>query len=127
MGVYRVQYSAEHLDSLIPAVSNMSLPARDRLGLQNDIFALVNTHLLSYVYTYYILYSVVLCVSMLLYNLLIYCILCQVMPLYDLLIYCILCQVMLLYDLLIYCILCQVMLLYDLLIYCILCRGYATV
>ena len=41
IGVYRTQYSSDMLDSLIPAVSNMSLPARDRLGLQNDLFALV--------------------------------------------------------------------------------------
>ncbi|XP_067931273.1 puromycin-sensitive aminopeptidase-like [Watersipora subatra] len=47
IGVYRVQYSSAMLDSLIPAVSNMSLPARDRLGLQNDLFALARAGLSS--------------------------------------------------------------------------------
>ncbi|XP_067928547.1 puromycin-sensitive aminopeptidase-like [Watersipora subatra] len=47
IGVYRVHYSSTMLDSLIPAVSNMSLPARDRLGLQNDLFALAKAGLSS--------------------------------------------------------------------------------
>jgi len=47
IGVYRTQYSSEMLDSLIPAVSDMSLPARDRLGLQNDLFALARAGLSS--------------------------------------------------------------------------------
>lgn len=42
IGVYRVRYSSDMLDRLIPAIENMSLPARDRLGLQNDLFALVS-------------------------------------------------------------------------------------
>jgi len=41
IGLYRVQYSAEMLDLLLPAVQNKTLPPLDRLGLQNDVFAMV--------------------------------------------------------------------------------------
>ena len=41
VGVYRVQYTPEMLQSLIPAVNDKTLPPRDRLGLENDLFALV--------------------------------------------------------------------------------------
>lgn len=41
VGVYRVQYSAEMLEQLIPAIRDKSLPPKDRLGLQNDLYALV--------------------------------------------------------------------------------------
>ncbi|XP_070570403.1 puromycin-sensitive aminopeptidase-like [Ptychodera flava] len=40
VGFYRTQYSAEMLDLLKPAIKDRSLPARDRLGLINDQFAL---------------------------------------------------------------------------------------
>ncbi|XP_070570374.1 puromycin-sensitive aminopeptidase-like [Ptychodera flava] len=40
VGFYRTQYSAEMLDLLMPAIKDRSLPARDRLGLINDQFAL---------------------------------------------------------------------------------------
>ncbi|CAL1545832.1 unnamed protein product [Lymnaea stagnalis] len=40
VGVYRVMYPTEMLDALIPAVKNLSLPPKDRLGLQSDLFAL---------------------------------------------------------------------------------------
>ena len=40
-GFYRVKYSSELLDKLLPAVRKMELPATDRLSLQNDLFALV--------------------------------------------------------------------------------------
>ncbi|PVD38990.1 hypothetical protein C0Q70_01615 [Pomacea canaliculata] len=40
VGVYRVQYSAEMLEQLIPAIRDKSLPPKDRLGLQNDLYAL---------------------------------------------------------------------------------------
>ncbi|KAJ8317302.1 hypothetical protein KUTeg_005206 [Tegillarca granosa] len=40
VGVYRVQYTSEMLDKLIPAIKDSSLPPRDRLGLQSDLFAL---------------------------------------------------------------------------------------
>ncbi|XP_046581725.1 puromycin-sensitive aminopeptidase-like isoform X2 [Haliotis rubra] len=40
VGVYRVQYPTEMLAALIPAVKDRSLPPRDRLGLQSDLFAL---------------------------------------------------------------------------------------
>lgn len=40
MGVYRVHYSSDLLDLLIPAIKNKSLPPKDRLGLQNDLYAL---------------------------------------------------------------------------------------
>ena len=36
-----MQYTPEILQSLIPAVQDGSLPPRDRLGLENDLFALV--------------------------------------------------------------------------------------
>ena len=42
VGVYRVQYSQEMLDKLVPAIKNHSLPALDRLGLLSDLFALVS-------------------------------------------------------------------------------------
>ena len=41
MGFYRTQYTSEMLDALLPAIRDGSLPPRDRLGLQNDLFALV--------------------------------------------------------------------------------------
>lgn len=41
VGVYRVQYSADVLAQLLPAIENRSMPPLDRLGLQNDMFALV--------------------------------------------------------------------------------------
>ena len=36
-----MQYTPEMLDLLIPAVEKKTLPPRDRLGLENDLFALV--------------------------------------------------------------------------------------
>lgn len=42
VGVYRVQYPPEMLQSLIPAVQDKTMPPRDRLGLENDLFALVS-------------------------------------------------------------------------------------
>ena len=41
VGFYRVQYSPEMLNSLLPAIKDKTLPALDRLGLQNDLFAMV--------------------------------------------------------------------------------------
>ncbi|CAG2104297.1 unnamed protein product [Medioppia subpectinata] len=43
VGVYRVHYSQELLNLLLPAVANKTLPPLDRLGLQNDLFALVKS------------------------------------------------------------------------------------
>ncbi|KAK3914792.1 Puromycin-sensitive aminopeptidase [Frankliniella fusca] len=40
-GFYRVQYSSEMLENLMPAISNLSLPPIDRLGILDDLFALV--------------------------------------------------------------------------------------
>ena len=42
VGVYRVRYSSDMLNSLIPGIKDKSLPPRDRLNLQNDLFALVS-------------------------------------------------------------------------------------
>ena len=42
VGVVRVQYSADMLKLLIPAIKDRSLPPKDRLGLQNDLYALVS-------------------------------------------------------------------------------------
>lgn len=39
-GFYRTQYSSDMLDAIIPAIKDKVLPARDRLGLQCDLFAL---------------------------------------------------------------------------------------
>ena len=41
VGFYRVQYSSDMLELLLPAIKDNSLPPRDRLGLQSDLFALV--------------------------------------------------------------------------------------
>uniref|UniRef100_A0A8C5IXU1 Puromycin-sensitive aminopeptidase n=1 Tax=Junco hyemalis TaxID=40217 RepID=A0A8C5IXU1_JUNHY len=42
VGFYRTQYSPAMLESLIPAIRDLSLPPVDRLGLQNDLFSLVS-------------------------------------------------------------------------------------
>ena len=41
VGFYRVQYSFAMLEHLLPAIRDNSLPPRDRLGLESDLFALV--------------------------------------------------------------------------------------
>merc|ERR1711881_14360 len=46
-GFYRTKYSSDLLNALLPAVKDQSLPARDRLGLQTDLFALVSSGLAS--------------------------------------------------------------------------------
>lgn len=43
VGCYRTLYSSEMLCQLIPAVENKILPPLDRLGLQSDLFALVQS------------------------------------------------------------------------------------
>ena len=43
VGFYRVQYSSDMLELLLPAIKDNSLPPRDRLGLESDLFALVCT------------------------------------------------------------------------------------
>jgi len=45
VGFYRVQYSSAMLELLLPAIKDNSLPPRDRLGLQSDIFALAEAGL----------------------------------------------------------------------------------
>ncbi|KAL5005760.1 hypothetical protein ScPMuIL_016918 [Solemya velum] len=47
VGVFRVQYDTDMLDALLPAIKDKSLPSRDRLGLQNDLFALCRAGLIS--------------------------------------------------------------------------------
>uniref|UniRef100_A0A8B9Z127 Puromycin-sensitive aminopeptidase n=1 Tax=Buteo japonicus TaxID=224669 RepID=A0A8B9Z127_9AVES len=42
VGFYRTQYSPDMLESLIPAIRDLSLPPVDRLGLQNDLFSLLH-------------------------------------------------------------------------------------
>ena len=39
-GFFRVNYSPEDWQQLIPAISSLELPATDRLGIQNDAYAL---------------------------------------------------------------------------------------
>lgn len=41
VGYFRTRYSPEMLDQLIPAIRNQTLPPLDRLGLLDDLFALV--------------------------------------------------------------------------------------
>ena len=43
VGVYRVQYSPEMLTLLLPSIVDKTLPPLDRLSLQNDLFALVQS------------------------------------------------------------------------------------
>ncbi|XP_071496767.1 puromycin-sensitive aminopeptidase-like [Diadema antillarum] len=43
VGFYRVQYSSEMLEALLPGIRDQVLPARDRLGLESDMFALAKT------------------------------------------------------------------------------------
>ena len=42
VGVLRVQYTSDMLELLIPAIRDKTLPPKDRLGLQNDLYALVS-------------------------------------------------------------------------------------
>lgn len=46
VGFFRTHYSADMLDKLLPAIKNQTLPPRDRLALENDLFALVRNCLL---------------------------------------------------------------------------------
>ena len=39
-GFFRVIYSGEDWQRLAPAISSLALPATDRLGIQNDAYAL---------------------------------------------------------------------------------------
>ena len=41
IGYYRTQYPPELLDRLLPAIRDKTLPPLDRLGLLDDLFALV--------------------------------------------------------------------------------------
>ncbi len=45
-GFFRVNYSAEDWQRLIPAIRSLELPATDRLGIQNDAYALSRAGLL---------------------------------------------------------------------------------
>ncbi|MDA0733136.1 MAG: M1 family metallopeptidase [Chloroflexi bacterium] len=45
-GFYRVNYSAEDWERLVPAIESLALPATDRLGIQNDAYALSRAGLL---------------------------------------------------------------------------------
>ena len=45
-GFFRVNYSAEDWQRLIPAINALTLPATDRLGIQNDAYALSKAGLL---------------------------------------------------------------------------------
>ncbi|KAJ7390104.1 hypothetical protein OS493_027136 [Desmophyllum pertusum] len=47
VGFYRVQYSPAMLELLLPAINDNSLPPRDRLGLQSDLFALCRAGLVA--------------------------------------------------------------------------------
>jgi len=47
VGFYRTRYSSEWLESLENAITAGSLPPRDRLGLQNDLFALARAGIAS--------------------------------------------------------------------------------
>ena len=41
VGFYRVCYTKEMVEKLVPAIKDISLPPLDRLGVENDQFALV--------------------------------------------------------------------------------------
>lgn len=41
IGFYRTQYTSQMIEQFIPAITNKSLPPLDRLGLHDDLFALV--------------------------------------------------------------------------------------
>ena len=45
-GFFRVNYSEEDWERLVPAISALTLPATDRLGIQNDAYALSKAGLL---------------------------------------------------------------------------------
>ena len=45
-GFYRVNYTDEDWDRLVPVIENQMLPATDRLGIQNDAYALAKAGLL---------------------------------------------------------------------------------
>ena len=45
-GFFRVNYSAEDWERLVPAIESLALPATDRLGIQNDAYALSRAGLL---------------------------------------------------------------------------------
>ena len=45
-GFFRVNYSAEDWERLVPPISSLALPATDRLGIQNDAYALSRAGLL---------------------------------------------------------------------------------
>lgn len=47
LGFYRVQYSSEMLERLLPGIRNLSLLPVDRLSLQNDLFSLARAGLVS--------------------------------------------------------------------------------
>ena len=46
-GFYRVHYSSDMLQMLQPSISDCSLPPIDRLGLLDDLFALVSNFFLA--------------------------------------------------------------------------------
>ncbi|KAG5678359.1 hypothetical protein PVAND_008041 [Polypedilum vanderplanki] len=41
IGFFRTQYTSEMLEKFVPAIKNLSIPPLDRLGLHDDLFALV--------------------------------------------------------------------------------------
>jgi puromycin-sensitive aminopeptidase len=45
VGYYRTRYSPEMLSQLIPAIRDRTLPPLDRLGLLDDLFAMVSSKL----------------------------------------------------------------------------------
>ncbi|MFQ6028558.1 MAG: M1 family metallopeptidase [Dehalococcoidia bacterium] len=45
-GFFRVNYASEDWERLVPAINSLELPATDRLGIQNDAYALVKAGLL---------------------------------------------------------------------------------
>uniref|UniRef100_A0A3B3S1X4 Aminopeptidase n=1 Tax=Paramormyrops kingsleyae TaxID=1676925 RepID=A0A3B3S1X4_9TELE len=47
VGFYRVQYSSAMLESLLPAIRDLTLLPVDRLGLQNDLFSLARAGMIS--------------------------------------------------------------------------------
>lgn len=60
IGCYRTQYPPEMLEQFIPAIKNKSLPPLDRLGLLDDLFALVQAGQTSTVEVYMNIFSIII-------------------------------------------------------------------
>jgi len=58
VGFYRAVYPEDMLDALLPGIRDLTMPPRDRLGLQNDLFALVCQEIVTVVLSFYIINTI---------------------------------------------------------------------